>query len=132
MRDALHRGVTSPRPDPAELLPEPVLLVLDAGTAEINQAGCVEEKVIALVQGLIAAFAASNLVHNHLSPRVTTGATIAPVVNLEVSTLVVIRQVPGQHARRDVRRPAALAVVLELERAVPLADLVEGGSGLVP
>src|SRR4051812_12194028 len=45
---------------------------------------------------------------------------------------LVVGQVAGQDARRDVARPAGLAVVVELERAVPLADLGQGASGLLP
>ncbi len=67
MRDALPRGVTSPGTDPAELLPEPDFLDFDAGGADINQALRVEVVVVALVQGLVAAFATSDRVHCHLS-----------------------------------------------------------------
>ena len=53
LRDRPPGGVAPPGPDPAELLPEPVFLVLDAGPADINQALRVEVVVVALVQGLI-------------------------------------------------------------------------------
>src|SRR5689334_9551914 len=45
---------------------------------------------------------------------------------------IIFGKVAGQHARRDVSRPAVLAEVVEPERPIGLAELGQGGSGLFP
>src|SRR4051794_24642645 len=55
-RVVIGEGLALPGPDPSELVPEPILLGLDAGPADPDDALRAEVEVVALVEELPARF----------------------------------------------------------------------------